>query len=137
MFELSYSSKANPDIDIKDILERSLKFNAENDLTGCLVYYKEQFIQILERSEEIIEDFYARIEKDERHYDVKRLYSNYKGKRVFEEWRIAFVNFNDPELSELSNELFEQNLLVFSELYERPSMTLNLFWRKVKQIIKA
>ena len=112
MFELAYNSIAKPDIDgknLKDIQEISQKFNSENNITGCLVYYKGQFVQILEGNEEIIEDLYARIEKDRRHYHVKKLYSNYKEKRVFGEWGMAVVDLDDPELAELSQELFEQN----------------------------
>lgn len=140
MFELAYNSIAKPDIDgknLKDIQEISQKFNSENDITGCLVYYKGQFVQTLEGNEEIIEDLYARIEKDRRHYDVKKLYSNYKEKRVFGEWGMAVVDLDDPELAELSQELFEQNLLVFSELTDRSTMAVNLFWNKVRQIIKT
>jgi len=140
MFELAYNSIAKPDIDgknLKDIQEISQKFNSENNITGCLVYYKGQFVQILEGNEEIIEDLYARIEKDRRHYHVKKLYSNYKEKRVFGEWGMAVVDLDDPELAELSQELFEQNLLVFSELTDRSTMAVNLFWNKVRQIIKT
>ena len=69
MFELAYSSTSCLDIDrgrVVDILEISRRFNAENDITGCLLSYNGQFTQLLEGDKEIIQELYSRILQDKK-----------------------------------------------------------------------
>ena len=51
MYELVYCSLAKPDLgaaDIAAILKTSTENNLRKNITGCLLYYKHEFIQILE-----------------------------------------------------------------------------------------
>ena len=51
MYELSYFSKASTNIqynDLKDILESSRNFNEAQNISGCLLHYNNQFVQLVE-----------------------------------------------------------------------------------------
>ena len=51
MFEISYSCYSPKGItkkDINNILDTANKINKEHNITGCLVHYKNKFIQLLE-----------------------------------------------------------------------------------------
>ena len=57
MFELIYRSIAVPNISdagINAMLKTLRKFNSENNITGCLLFYNNEFIQILEGEEKTI-----------------------------------------------------------------------------------
>ena len=52
MYELLYNSTAAKDLkeeDISNILETSREFNLKNNLSGCLVFHNNKFIQIFAR----------------------------------------------------------------------------------------
>lgn len=54
MFEFIYRSIAVPNIsdaEINAMLKTSRKFNSENNITGCLLFHNNEFIQILEGEE--------------------------------------------------------------------------------------
>ena len=54
MFELIYRSITVPNIsdaEINAMLKTSRKFNSENNITGCLLFHNNEFIQILEGEE--------------------------------------------------------------------------------------
>ena len=139
MYELVYSSLARTDLemtDIQEILETSKKFNFENEITGCLLYHNVQFTQILEGKEVIIQKIYSRIKQDKRHSDLKLLYVGFKNERAFDNWSMAFMEFNNSQLGEFSDPIFEKNLLTFSEFTDKPTKAVKLFWGKVRQIIE-
>ena len=138
MYELVYSSVARNNLELSDvyeILEKSNKINAVTEITGCLLYHKGQFTQILEGSEEKIQELYSRIEQDQRHFDLKLLYAGHKNERIFDNWTMAFMELDNIQLGDISDPFFENNLLLFSELTDKPTHAVKLFWEKVRQII--
>ncbi len=73
MFELIYCSIAKPDLkskDIQDILQTAIDFNSKNNITGCLLFHNNEFLQILEGEKSVIQELFASIERDERHSQV-------------------------------------------------------------------
>ena len=51
VFQLTYSSVAKPEItitDIEEIITQAKQYNTAHDITGCLIYNKGYFLQILE-----------------------------------------------------------------------------------------
>ena len=139
MFELAYSSTSCLDTDrgrVVDILEISRRFNAENDITGCLLSYNGQYTQLLEGDKEIVQELYLKILKDERHYDVKLLFEGEKDERIFRHWSMAFLELDSDQQRGFEKELFEENLYFFSHFTEQSTPAVKLFWGKVRQIIK-
>ena len=101
MIQLTYTSIATPLLitsDIRRIMEIAKKFNAKNKITGCLLYYKRRFIQILEGEEEIIAKLYSRIKQDKKHFNVNLLYTNEISERIFPQWSMAFKEINNSQL---------------------------------------
>jgi hypothetical protein len=71
--ELVYYSIANRDLteaNITDILNHSRRFNKDNNITGCLLFYNNEFIQFLEGDSKSVKDLYANIAKDKRHSNI-------------------------------------------------------------------
>ena len=55
MFELVCCSKASPSLtmdDIRAILDTANQFNDAHDITGCLLYYNNEFVQLLEATKQ-------------------------------------------------------------------------------------
>lgn len=96
MFELAYRSVAKNNIskqDISDILESANKFNLDNKITGCLVFYDNYFIQILEGDRKKVKDIFSKIAKDPRHYSVKILSEGLKEERFFSRMEYGIRQF--------------------------------------------
>lgn len=93
-FELSYTSKAYKGLeksDLIDILEVSKKNNAELNITGCLIYHRGQFLQILEGPKNDVELLVEKIKRDPRNKKLSIIYSGVKSGRNFREWDMALV----------------------------------------------
>lgn len=138
MIQAVYSSLATPNLeqtDIQGIMDTAKTFNTKNGITGCLLYHNDQFTQVLEGNEKIIEQLYLKIKKDKRHFNVKLLYSNEVKERTFTNWSMAFKELSNDQLRQVSDTVFEDNLLLFSELANKPTLAIKLFWKKVKKII--
>ena len=115
-FELIYTSIASSDLtskDIVDILEESRLFNSKNDITGCLLYYKGEFLQILEGEKSVVLNIYRKIDKDRRHHNVSLLLKNDIPRRAFNNWSMAFKELSDIDTAQLKDYL---NLKQFDRL---------------------
>ena len=93
LFELIYHSQAKPHITEDDhahILSVARSFNKENDITGCLLYHKGQFLQLLEGDFEKLNELYGRIRDDKRHENVITLHMKEIDERIFDDWFMAY-----------------------------------------------
>ncbi len=115
-FELIYNSVASPELtskDVLDILEESRLFNSKNDITGCLLYHKGEFLQLLEGEKSIVQNIYGKIEKDKRHHNVSLLLKNDIPRKAFNNWSMAFNELSDIDMAVLKDYL---NLKEFDRL---------------------
>ncbi|TKB95563.1 BLUF domain-containing protein [Pedobacter cryophilus] len=138
MFELIYISKAKPGLtadDINNILETAIDFNQRNNVTGCLLYHNQEFIQILEGDKKIVKDLYANIWADDRHYDVTLLSEGEKEEREFKSWSMAYHELSDDDRKKMSQKLFANNFIALSELADKPTPAIKLFWSMAKQLL--
>ena len=86
---LTYCSSAIPNLeypDLKDIMEKSQKNNSSLGITGMLCYGNSMFLQILEGDRKRISNTYARIAKDQRHFDAEIIECSEIEHRLFAEW---------------------------------------------------
>jgi len=93
MHQLLYVSEARPGLiraDIAEILRVSRLFNARNDITGLLLFADSSFLQVLEGERAVVEELYARIRRDERHFNVTTILSEARAGRVFGDWRMGY-----------------------------------------------
>lgn len=101
LFELIYHSQAKPHItedDHADILSVARSFNKENDITGCLLYHKGQFLQLLEGDFEKLNHLYGKIRKDKRHENVITLHMKEIDERIFDDWSMAYKVIKDSSI---------------------------------------
>lgn len=103
--------------DVFKIIEASAKNNAKNDLTGFLVFSGGRFFQFLEGPENAIDALLEKLEKDERHSNMKVLSRSSAVQRSFPKWRMKRL------ASDFEAELIEENL---PELKDAPSQVKRL-----------
>ncbi len=139
MHELIYRSVAHPGInhnDILDILHTSRSFNSANDITGCLIFYNMEFIQLLEGEEPKIKELYAKIEQDRRHSPVILLMEAPKKEKAFRHWSMAYQQLNTVDLDRLSEQLMVKNFITLAQLSEEPTQAVHLFWNAARQLLE-
>jgi len=134
MYQLNYHSISRPGLVLKDlenILEDAKAVNATLNISGCLVYHNNRFIQILEGKKKDVLHVFGKIKGDERHHTVTLLWENHVEKRFFEEWNMAFYR---PDHGNVKN--FVNNLVLLSEFSEKTSGSLLSFWATVGEILR-
>lgn len=140
LFELSYRSKGRADLsqmDIKNIVETSRRHNSRSGISGCLIYHKNIFFQILEGPKSCVLKLMRRIQSDRRHSEIEILWKGPKSGRIFAEWDMALVSEKgnvDLPVEGNSKEINISNLA--AELKE-PSIASEMLWRRVRNIVKA
>ena len=100
-----YSSAARRPMtadDLLDILETARKYNAEYDITGMLLYYRETFMQVLEGPDGALEElFHNLISTDDRHREVTMFLDEPIKERTFADWSMGFKNVDNIDVSTL------------------------------------
>ena len=135
MFELVYCSVAQSNLtsqDIQDILETSKKFNSDNQITGCLLYHDHEFLQVLEGDQQVVQDLFISIKKDLRHFNVLLLAEGEKESRTFAKWSMAYLELNANEIQKHG---FIKDLKAFSQLADKPTHAIDLFWTMAVHIL--
>ncbi|AWG21989.1 hypothetical protein FFWV33_10915 [Flavobacterium faecale] len=133
MYQLNYCSIASSGADLKDlneILNTAIKRNAVKNITGCLIYHNNYFVQILEGDKQAVLDLYEKIKKDKKHHSVTLLWENSVDSRHFEEWNMAFYQ---PEENNMKQ--FVANFMYLATLADRSTGTLLSFWASVRKIL--
>lgn len=133
LYRLIYMSAAADYIDwddLKDILTKSEKNNAELDVTGMLVLSDNKFLQVLEGPADNLNHLYAKILQDARHQNSQLLSYTPIHRRLFSAWAMKGVNlaFMKPELKEFLVKKYgasgtgiaipKDEFLAFSVLYD-------------------
>ena len=98
LYSVIYKSKANAALSYEAVRRMLLKakhFNKVHHITGCILYYKFQFIQLIEGDKKNIESLYSKIKADKRHHDVETLLSKPSKDSLWSEWSMAFYDFSD------------------------------------------
>ena len=97
MIQLAYLSSTKtllPADEIEDILVTSRRNNGLQDITGMLLYKNGNVLQLLEGEREEVLKLFHKIEKDERHHGIIRLYEKHITTREFPEWTMGFHDLN-------------------------------------------
>jgi hypothetical protein len=139
MYELVYRSVARPNLNAEDIvkiLETARNFNSKYEITGCLLFHNNEFIQIFEGKKEVLLKLYENIRIDERHTNVLLLSKEEKQKRIFGDWSMAYHELSENDSVNIDKLLFVNNLITLSDLIVTPTQTSRLFWLMVKQLLQ-
>jgi hypothetical protein len=138
MYELIYYSIASLSLtrnDVADILKVSKENNSKNGITGCMVYHNDAFLQILEGDPETVKSLYSKIEKDERHYNLKLVYDNNKEERLFKDWSMAFFDLDKVDGIDKSKVTIKKDFIAISNQTDQSSDASQLFWHISNLII--
>ena len=93
--QLFYISRASKEFDsalIQDILQVARRNNHQLDVTGCLLYSGTFFAQVLEGSNEVVQELALRIARDPRHHEVQFLLENHRVEREYGDWSMGYLH---------------------------------------------
>ena len=108
--EIVYQSRAKDNFSIDelfDLMVHAREYNLNHQITGCLVYHKFTFIQILEGPKKEVQQLYEKIENDNRHTQVDLVWEGEIGKRGFEGWSLSLMNLNEHGLDNIFSDFME------------------------------
>ena len=118
---VSQATKAFSTDELAKLLEHSRDHNLDYEITGLLVYrYNDDyergnFLQVLEGSQEALDDVWNRISNDPKHHTIIVLEEGAQDARMFGDWSMGFRNVDEndlakfPGFSELGSDEFWQN----------------------------
>ncbi len=94
MIRLVYVSTAVDAVDLnefKKILSTAQQNNQQRDLTGMLAFNSKAFLQALEGSREAVNDLYAKLMRDPRHFNIMILKYQEITERHWSKWSMGFA----------------------------------------------
>ncbi|WP_405400970.1 BLUF domain-containing protein [Maribacter sp. Asnod2-G09] len=135
MFQLTYQSKISPELtiaEIESILINARKRNNTHEITGCLVYFEESIVQILEGEESNVLQLFDKIKSDSRHHTLDLLWEGPSRQRYFPKWDMAlYAPVDDSEYYD-SKEAFVTNMTLLADLSKKTTSALLSFWSTVR-----
>lgn len=100
---LVYSSRASQSLQKEDlvaILEAARHKNQLHHITGMLVFANDEFLQVLEGEEEVIEKLFTTITEDPRNRDCRVLLDRAIEQRIFSDWSMGFREMEKADLTQ-------------------------------------
>ena len=98
--QVVYSSKATVDVDdveLEELLKTSVRNNAEQQVSGMLLYTKGSFLQLLEGEAPAVDALLKRIEGDPRHHDIQVHIRTSIKEREFKNWSMGYRRLNERD----------------------------------------
>lgn len=109
---LSSSKKILSPEQINELLSKSREKNLKNNITGILLYFDRDFLQVIEGEKKAIQDLFEIIKKDERHTEIITVFNKKINEKHFPEWNMGFASTDYQKLRTLTGfENFNQTLL--------------------------
>ncbi|MAJ31685.1 MAG: hypothetical protein CMC18_03395 [Flavobacteriaceae bacterium] len=96
MYSIIYRSVADDSFslsDIYDMLSKARERNFKQNITGCLLYHENGFLQLLEGERKDVLSLYEKISEDNRHHTVELIIEEKQSNRLFRDWSMAFFEF--------------------------------------------
>jgi hypothetical protein len=143
LVELLYSSVAVAphltNVDLDGILLSARRRNVALGITGILLYYRGQFVQILEGRKALVDDIYQNhINPDTRHTGLNKVLENTIAHRSFSEWSMGLVSSKEIEsLMPLSISEIIKNMLTKEAKNQPLSLGVNGFISIYSQMHKS
>lgn len=134
-FQITYISDSIPtttSATVDEILEESRINNNKSNITGCLIYYNNKFIQLLEGNEESVLKLMSKIKNDKRHRNVETISASPSETRSFTGWGMAYYPIDDAHTSAQELEQFKNNIKLLIDISTPKTFTENIFWQEIK-----
>ncbi len=97
MIYISKSVKPMLNAELEDLLVVCRANNMQQKITGMLLYADQQFIQVLEGEQNVVEALYEKIAKDERHSNAEIVLQRTIESREFSKWAMGFRSIEGDE----------------------------------------
>ena len=94
---VSFAQKELSEKELTGLLREIRGKNAEQGVTGLLLYNDGAFIQVIEGSKEIINRVFKSISNDQRHNNVVKLLEEPIDQRAFPDWTMGFRKISDEQ----------------------------------------
>lgn len=94
--------------ELRSLVTHARAYNAAHAITGILFYGEGHFAQVLEGEQAEVEDIFARIQRDTRHYDVTVVMRAPRPRRTYPLWGMAGHRLAAAQFAELVKHLPEQ-----------------------------
>lgn len=101
MLYRSQATQVLTEADLQALLEWSRAYNAQQQITGLLLYSDRRFVQLVEGPEAAVRNLYARIQADARHTQVVTLSDGPGPQRWFADWHMPFGHVEALELHQV------------------------------------
>jgi hypothetical protein len=100
---ISSASHLLSDDELTALLLRSRQKNFSLGITGILLYFNGNIIQVLEGNEEHVNRVYEKISRDPRHNQMIVLYKNAVERRSFPGWLMGYKTLSGTDMDYLGN----------------------------------
>lgn len=110
--------KQFPPEDLAAILEQSRINNRKANVTGVTLYVQGNIVQVLEGKQPTLEALYQRIEADERHTNLLKVFDRPIAQRLFADYVMGYQTITSRQLEEIRNVVdldTQEEILVKSE----------------------
>lgn len=105
LHELVYVSAALKPFDVgelSELLKRARTKNTSLGVSGILLYQDGSFIQVIEGEQSGIQEVFARVQADKRHWRIQVLREGLILQRRFAQWSMGFVTLDSRLVRDLS-----------------------------------
>jgi EAL domain-containing protein (putative c-di-GMP-specific phosphodiesterase class I) len=86
------------------LLARARRHNADNGITGMLLYAEGSFFQVLEGEAEVIDRLFAIIARDKRHRDITVIIREPIARREFGDWSMGYASITPGDMGSIFGE---------------------------------
>jgi len=126
-------------MDLDHILASARRRNMAEEITGMLLYYRGEFVQILEGEKKSVENIYDKfISPDLRHTALNKVHQNTISHRSFSEWSMGFVGAQEIESRMPSSAIGILMNMLTNEAKSKPlSFGINAFVSIYNQMRKS
>lgn len=100
---LSTATKLLSEKELAGVLHQWQENNRALGISGILLYFNGNIIQVLEGSQEKVDNLYKVISKDPRHAQVIQLYKSAIEQRSFSDWSMGYKTLSENDLDHLGD----------------------------------
>lgn len=100
VLRMVYTSEATSDMsedDLWHLLNHARDYNDANGVGGLLLYKNRRFIQVVEGPPKKVAGLMKKIRQDSRHRNVKLMFEDSEGARLFKDWGMAFMPMKEGD----------------------------------------
>lgn len=93
------------------MLIKAKAFNRINNISGCLLFHNNRFLQLFEGETAKVNALNDRIQNDPRHRDITTHYNSSISNRLWDEWAMAFYEMSGSSTSlEIKREMLNNQM---------------------------